>query len=233
MKKFKKIASVLILYVVGFVLAITGYIIYANHYINPRLNKDIDKMLFARFEFLDPDSNLVNFNKEFSGDIRLVDFWTLNCSFCSDDLENFYELDLTENKDFYILAVNKDDFDAWQEYLDEHNIRYKNSQIRHFHISDKKILEELEVEYYPSYFLVDPSGKIHSRCSYNFVLSKIKRVLSQKRFFSDYLTDIYKYFPCGGLGRPTIAYTLVIYPILLFIYFYFFRRMKNRKVSLS
>ena len=175
MKKIRLAVRLLLLYAIGYILALSIYIVYANHFINPKLSSDIDKMLFARYEFLDPDSNLVNLNEDFQGKIKLIDFWTLNCSFCTDDIEKFYELDLTRNPNFYILAVNKDELAAWQDFLDEGNYRYKDPQIKHFHLKDKKVLEELEVEFYPTYFLISPDGKIHSRCSYNFVLWRIRR----------------------------------------------------------
>ena len=231
MKSYRKIFHLILLYVTGFVLSIAAYVIYANHYINPRLSKDIDKMLFAKYSFLDTDGSLINVKSAYDGKIRLIDFWTLNCSFCTDDLDKFYTLDLKQNQDFLIIAVNSDAFDNWNEYLIKNNLIDKHPQIIHFNLSDERVLKELEVEFYPTYFLLDEEGLIRSRCSYNFVLSRINRVLTNKAYFKDYLHDINKYFPCGGLGRPSIAYSIIIFPILLLAYYYFYYRKMKGSVS--
>ncbi len=230
MKLYRKFFKYSILYIVGFVVSISAYIIYANHYINPRLSKEIDKMIFAKYTFTGTDSLQVNLHTTYDGKVRLIDFWTLNCSFCTDDLEKFYSLDLQQNQNFLILAINRDELERWNSYLTENNLINKNPQIVHFNLSDKSILSKLEIEFYPTYFMLDEEGVIRSRCSYNFVTSKIKRVLTNETYFKDYLYDVYKYFPCGGLGKPTLVYSLIIYPILLMAY-YFLIIKRNIKPS--
>ncbi|GEM_PF-3158259 len=220
MRRFKLILLFGLIYVVGFILSVAIYIGYANKYVNPRLSRGIDKMLFAKYEFFDVENNRVNFLKEFPGKIKLIGFWTLNCSFCIDDLEAFYQLDLTKNKEFYILAVNKDGIETWTEYLREKNLQFKNPQIKHFHLDDENILKALEIEFYPSYFLLEKDGRLHSRCSYSFVMNKIKKVLDEDRLFADFILTVYKYFPCGGLGKPASLYSFIFYPVLLVVYFF-------------
>ncbi len=227
MKTYRRFFQLILLYIAGYILSMGIYIIYANHFINPRLSKEIDKMIFAKYTFLDPDSARVNIKESFKGKIRLIDFWTLNCSFCTDDLNKFYELNLQKNDEFLILAINNDVFQKWDSYLRENQLIDKHPQIRHFNISDRTILSKLEVEYYPTYFLLDEEGMIRSRCSYNFVLTRINRVLNNKMYFKDYLHEIYKYFPCGGLGRPTLAYTFVVFPVLLVAYYFFYWKRKK------
>lgn len=114
----------------------------------------------ARFESFDEQRNLVD-DKDFSGKIVLLDFWTTTCGLC---FQKFPQLQAVHEKykndsSVKILAVNAPiEEDKPNQAFDD--IHKRGHTFPVVITQDEDLAEKFGVKGYPTTFVIDPNGQI-------------------------------------------------------------------------
>jgi len=117
------------------------------------------------FELPDMDGNLVRLSS-FRGKTVILNFWTISCGPCRDEIPSFQELQATvrKRKDIVLLTVSTDDGpDAVRDRLkvmfdgDDHPFPIL------FDPDLKVVKEKYGTELFPETWLIDPHGVIRAR----------------------------------------------------------------------
>jgi thiol-disulfide isomerase/thioredoxin len=115
---------------------------------------------FPDLVLTDMNGNQKNFSfKKNRSKYTLIDFWFAHCSACNSEFPTFMELFKTQQKKgFSIVGISTDsssaNVKAWKHIIQTKPLRW--SQYR----ANGKTIDDLRLNYFPSNFLIDSSGKI-------------------------------------------------------------------------
>jgi thiol-disulfide isomerase/thioredoxin len=116
--------------------------------------------IFPDLTLIDMNGTLKNFSfKKNRSKYTLIDFWFAHCGACNSEFPTYIELFKTHReKGFSIVGISTDSSPAnvrdWKDIIQTKPLRW--SQYR----ANEKTIEDLRINYFPSNFLIDSSGKI-------------------------------------------------------------------------
>jgi thiol-disulfide isomerase/thioredoxin len=116
--------------------------------------------VFPELPLIDLQGNSRNISfKRPSSKYTLIDFWFAHCGACNSEFPAYIELyNKYHEKGFSIVGISIDsspsNIEAWKEIIKTKPLRW--SQYR----ANEKTIDDLRINYYPSNFLIDSSGKI-------------------------------------------------------------------------
>ncbi len=116
--------------------------------------------IFPDLTLIDIHGTLKNFSlKNNKSKYTLIDFWFAHCGACNSEFPTYIELFKThQEKGFSIVGISIDsgsaDVKDWKDLIQSKPLLWR--QFR----ANAKTVEDLRIQYYPSNFLIDSSGKI-------------------------------------------------------------------------
>ena len=116
--------------------------------------------VFPELTLIDLQGNSKNISfKRLSSRYTLIDFWFAHCTACNSEFPTYIKLyNKYHEKGFSIVGISTDsspsNIQAWKEIIKTKPLHW--TQYR----ANKKIIDDLRINYYPSNFLIDNSGKI-------------------------------------------------------------------------
>jgi thiol-disulfide isomerase/thioredoxin len=116
--------------------------------------------IFPDLTLIDIHGTLKNFSlKNNKSKYTLIDFWFAHCGACNSEFPTYIELFKThQEKGFSIVGISIDsssaDVQDWKDLIQSKPLRWRQYR------ANAKTIEDLRIQYYPSNFLIDSSGKI-------------------------------------------------------------------------
>ena len=90
----------------------------------------------------------------------MLDFWFLTCTPCRKDHKSIKaDKQKLDAKGIQLLSVSIDRYeiaDKWSKYLQEHEYTWVN----YFQTSEKSITSDFQINTYPTYWVLDDTGKV-------------------------------------------------------------------------
>ncbi|MDZ7607164.1 MAG: TlpA disulfide reductase family protein [Cyclobacteriaceae bacterium] len=106
--------------------------------------------------FTDLSSNTIRLS-EFHGKYVLLDFWFIGCKPCQADVPYLKILHADFNSSLEIVSINpRDDLNKIKEYKNHEGLGWSFLKSD----MDSEAMEILQVNFFPTYFLLDPDGNI-------------------------------------------------------------------------
>ena len=135
---------------------------------------------FPYQEFLDSSGRLtkIDFSKS---EYTIIDFWFKSCLPCIEEMKKFEKV--MAGKQVSIISVSINNFQEWKKSPNDSTPQYRflqrkvqnwnhftmksddNPKLNNLFLVDvyQKLIDDLDVTFYPAYFVVDKSGKIIDR----------------------------------------------------------------------
>jgi len=139
----------------------------------------------------DSNGNLISL-KDFRGKTVLLDFWALWCTPCKKSMPNIQKLyDKYKDSAFAVVGIHcfpQPGIGKPMDYIKRMDYTYLQIPDGH------EIAELYNVELLPTYFVIDPEGKIQIIQKGNFeaIESELRNLLSDKKTRSDYSKIMYQ-----------------------------------------
>jgi cytochrome oxidase Cu insertion factor (SCO1/SenC/PrrC family) len=97
-----------------------------------------------------------------AGKKYILDFWYLECMPCVRDHKLIAKkVDSLKHQNVEVVSLSIDrDTKKWRTYLAEHSYEWKNYNQ---YAQEPNLKEDLELKLYPTYLLVDASGKVYQK----------------------------------------------------------------------
>ena len=108
----------------------------------------------------------------------LIEFWGTWCGPCVEMTPKLKELKKKHSQNLTMVSIAVDDDKKKVEsYIKKHNLNWKMAQIPKFKSFDNSTIKKLNILFYPTFILIDITGKIISRDdpdSFDRMIKKIK-----------------------------------------------------------
>jgi len=236
------------IYIVGFLIAMIIFALFAKQ-MKTQKYSEIDKSEIigfdlSKFSFAGIDSTMIHVS-DFKGKHVLVEFWYSGCEPCLSAMYKFIELAEYHSDELIILSISIDPLSTMNKFINskrnEGDVRFKNrvnwkfANIIGNAESLKKnveLLKKLNVNRYPTYFILDKQGLIEDM-PHLMINLEIKKRLSEGASISDYLEGYLSVLPRGGIKKYLTAYTFALFlpGLILFLSVtYIFKRFRKRYV---
>lgn len=161
-----------------YMLLVSQDVAIRDHLLNPY--RKIENILtrnridFPKFEFYTPAGNLEPLILT-PGKKYLIDMWFIGCAPCIEQHKEIArKLELLKQQNIEVIGISIDqNQEQWAEWLNKKNYPWKN--VREVDDYKKKLRTDMLIEAYPTYFLLDDTGKILYRCNaFDQVLNHLK-----------------------------------------------------------
>ena len=127
--------------------------------LNAKPNPNIESAInFSEYTFNTPKDNQTSITLE-DNKIYILDFWYLECPPCVKDHEVIAEyLKTTKHQNVKVIGISIDRSKSkWITYLETHQYNWTNYNEDRY---GKMLYEDLEIEFFPSYLVVNSKGEI-------------------------------------------------------------------------
>jgi hypothetical protein len=110
-----------------------------------------------KFQFLDPNNSVVNGDTATRGNV-ILNFWSADCASCLEDHKRIMQLlpALKKNRVQFVSIAADGSFEEWKQYLDANKYAWTHYK----ELSENRLVDELRINTFPIYMLVDLTGKI-------------------------------------------------------------------------
>lgn len=119
--------------------------------------RQFNRVVAPPIHLKDIDNNLVSL-KNFRGNLVLLDFWFVGCSFCHEELPHTKKLiEAFRDKNFKVLHIcMKSDREVWDKFQDH----FVGIALHSNHNWDEKLTHSYKIEGFPRYVLINEDGII-------------------------------------------------------------------------
>ncbi len=228
------------IYIVGFLIAMIIFALFAKH-IRTQQYSEIDKSEIigfdlSKFSFAGIDSTTIRVS-DFKGKHVLVEFWFAGCEPCLSAMYKFIELAENNRDELIILSISIDPLSTMNQFItskrNEGDVRFKNRVNWKFAniIGNVESLKKLNVNRFPTYFILDKQGLIEDMPHLMINLEINKKLKGAS--ISDYLEGYVSVLPSVGLKKYLDTYTFFLFlpGLILFLgVLYIFKSFKKRYV---
>lgn len=101
------------------------------------------------------DGTRFNLNNT-TGKYRLIDFWGTWCIPCVSEMPELKDFSEKHKAKLVVIGIARDTYERWKTFLDKKSYNW----IQLIDLAPDKLSDKLNIEVYPTKFLVDPNGKI-------------------------------------------------------------------------
>ncbi len=161
-----------------YILLVSQDVGIRDHLLNPY--RKIENILtrnridFSKFQFYTPAGKLEPLILT-PGKKYLIDMWFIGCAPCIEQHKEIArKLELLKQQNIEVIGISIDqNQEQWAEWLGKKNYLWKN--VREVDDHKKKLRTDMLIEAYPTYFLLDDTGKILYRCNaFDQILNHLK-----------------------------------------------------------
>lgn len=162
----------------AYMLLVSQDVVIRDHLLNPY--RKIENILtrnridFQKFEFYTPAGNLEPLILT-PGKRYLIDLWFIGCAPCIEQHKEIArKLELLKQQNIEVIGISIDqNQEQWAEWLNKKSYPWKN--VREVDDYKKKLRTDMLIEAYPTYFLLDDTGKILYRSNtFDQILNHLK-----------------------------------------------------------
>jgi hypothetical protein len=196
---------------------------------------------FPALSFIDRDKNTVSLDFR-SSDYTVIDFWYVGCPSCIIEMKDFDDLISKHSGKIKIYSFSVDKYKIWKKYTSsEETIKSKELKFlakqtpfwihlfpeENLNTGDnfmKKANEKFQVTRYPSYFILDRSGKIV------FVTNNLKKFIALNVEGRSGYWLFLKNIKSWQYRKKALALFILVYPAFVIFLLLINQLMMRRKL---